>query len=101
MTEDKILEALDKIRIEMNHIAVNAQEIYTKVEERNTTAILWRQDVCRKFEKIFNWFEVLPCKVREERNKQETRTQTLLWTGSWICVGILFTLIAIHLGVWR
>jgi hypothetical protein len=101
MSEDRILEALDKIKTEMNAVAIEAREIATKVEERNDTAILWRMEVCKKFDKVFNWFENLPCREREERNKQESRTQTMLWTGSWICVGVLFTLIAVHLGIWK
>jgi hypothetical protein len=43
----------------------------------------------------------LPCVAREVRTKAETRTQALLWTGAWICIGCLFTLLAVHLGIWK
>lgn len=43
---------------------------------------------------------MLPCIAREVRTKAESRTQTLLWTGAWICFGAIFTLLTLHLG-WK
>ena len=85
----KIIEKLEDIRVEMSKVA-------TKVEERNESALIWRGDVCRKFERIFQWLDKLPCKEREERSKSQKIFDGLLWGG----LGITFGILIVHLG-WK
>jgi hypothetical protein len=84
-----ILDTLDIIRKEMAEVKLNAIKIATLVEERNLSALQWRVDVCKKFEKIFNWLEILPCKERKLNTKLV-----------WLAIGVLGTLLFIHLG-WK
>ena len=58
-----IIEKLEDIKVEMARVA-------TLVEERNFTAISWRDQVCKKFDKIFDWLEKLPCKERKSLSIQ-------------------------------
>lgn len=85
----KILDKLDDIKAELIRIV-------TVVEERNTTALQWRGDVCKKFDKIFGWLENLPCKERLEKHKSSQLTLTLIWGA----IGIVFALLAVHIG-WK
>ena len=85
----KILETLSDIKAEMAKIAA-------MVEERNTTALLWRGDVCKKFDKIFTWLENLPCKERATMYKDLNMILRLIWGA----IGITFALLVVHLG-WR
>ena len=80
---------LSDIKLEMARVNEEAQRTATLVEERNSTALQWRTDVCKKFDKIFSWLEILPCKERKLNTK-------LLWGAVCLIAGILIA----HLG-WR
>ncbi len=49
-----LIEKLDAIKTEVTRIA-------TQVEERNTTAILWRNEVCGKFKEMKGY-----CQTRQD-----------------------------------
>jgi hypothetical protein len=85
----RILDILDNIKTEMSKMAANMEVVATKVEERNSTAIAWRLEVCNKFDKIFKWLGGLPCKERAVNTK-------LLWLAIGVIGGLLFA----HLG-WK
>lgn len=78
----KILDTLSEIKAEMSKFAA-------MVEERNITALQWRSDVCKKFDKIFKWLEELPCRERKLNTK-------LMWGAIVFVAG----LIVAHLG-WK
>jgi hypothetical protein len=68
-TDPRILEAINDIKTEMAKVA-------TKVEERNETALIWRGDVCKKFDRqnekidsLTNKIDKLPCPERAEANR--------------------------------
>lgn len=85
----KILDILADIKAETVESRLEAKRIATLVEERNVGAMQWRGEVCRKFDKIFSWLELLPCKERKLNTK-------LLWGAIGLVGGILIA----HLG-WR
>jgi hypothetical protein len=87
MVEDRILEALENIKVEM-------AKVTALIEERNNTAVAWRLEVCEKFNRIFKWLSVLPCKERQERSNSQKIFDGLLWGA----IGITFTLLIVHLG---
>lgn len=89
MSEDKVQQSLDEIKVAMAKVA-------TLVEERNITAIEWRGEVCKKFDRIFKWLADLPCKERQERSKGQQIFDGLLWGA----VGVTFGILIIHLG-WK
>ena len=85
----RILDAVNEIKTDMAKVA-------TLVEERNQSALQWRGDVCKKFDRIFTWLDSLPCKERQERSKNQQIFDGLLWGA----IGVTFTILVIHLG-WR
>lgn len=85
----KILEALEDIKKDVTEMRIESTKIATLVEERNDSAIVWRGEVCKKFDRIFSWLEKLPCKER-------TLNTRLVWGAIALIGGILLT----HLG-WK
>ena len=85
----KMLELLADIKTETVDSRIETKRIATLVEERNLSAMAWRGDVCKKFDKIFKWLEELPCKERKLNTK-------LLWGA----VGLIGGIMIAHLG-WR
>lgn len=85
----KILEKLNDIDKEMNRVAVNAEIISTKVEERNVSNNLWRTDVCKKFDKIFTWLETLPCGKHDGIDKALASSVNRIWAILIIIIGAL------------
>jgi hypothetical protein len=88
-TEPRILEAINDIKTEMARIA-------TKVEERNESALVWRGDVCKKFdrqnEKIDNLSDkvgLLPCKERQSIYTSVKGQLAVIWV---VIVGIVIAL---------
>ena len=92
----RILEKLDEIKSGQEETRVETKRIATLVEERNTSANVWRDSVCKKFDKIFEWLEKLPCKERGEMYKHLNLTRKLIWGA----IGITFALVVSHLG-WK
>jgi hypothetical protein len=92
----RILEKLDEIKSGQEDNKVEVKRIATLVEERNNTAIIWRDNVCKKFDKIFEWLEKLPCKERGEMYKHIALTRKLIWGAIAITFGILVS----HIG-WK
>ena len=78
-----------------------------KVDSIKKSDEIYRPSLCEKITelklgqiKTFEMLYALPCKVREEKTKQETRTQTLLWTGAWVTIGVIGGILMMHLG-WK
>ena len=79
---------------------INLARLETRVTSWMNSTNEYRLSLCAKIDKIVEKIEALPCRVREERSKQETRTQTLLWTGVWVVIGTIGGILIAHLG-WR
>lgn len=94
--DSQILNTLNEIKTEMIDARLEAKRIATLVEERNCSAIAFRDSVCKKFDRIFLWLEKLPCKERGERTKNQQIFDKLLWGA----IGITFGILVVHLG-WR
>jgi hypothetical protein len=96
----QILEKLDGIRQEMAEVKLNSTKIATLVEERNNSNVAWRGELCKKFDKIFAWLEGLPCKERGVTNDSRKNHVDTLLKLLWGALGIIFTILVIHLG-WK
>ena len=91
-----ILDEIREIKSDMDRIALNAEKVSTLVEERNTTALQWRDDVCKKFDAIFTKLDGLPCKIHIEKHKNRVFYDSLLWGA----IAITFGLTIVALG-WK
>ena len=85
----KILDAIESIRTDI-------AKVVTQVEERNNSALQWRSDVCKKFDKVFTWLEQLPCKERAGLYESVKNVLICVWGA----IGIVFTILAVHIG-WK
>ena len=92
----KILDKLDEIKEGLEKSNLEAKRIATLMDERNSSATIWRDNVCKKFDKIFSWLETLPCRERAEMYKGFTFSRKLLWGA----LGITFAILVSHLG-WK
>ncbi len=72
MSEDRLQATLDEIKTAIVKTA-------TLVEERNTSAIEWRNNVCKKFDKIFEWLSELPCSERKAWYSSMNRQMLFMW----------------------
>ena len=91
-----ILDEMREIKNDMDKFALSLEKVVTLVEERNTTALQWRTDVCKKFDAIFTKLDGLPCKIHMEKHKNRVVYDSLLWGA----ITITFGLVLVSLG-WK